>query len=202
MTDERYTFVEDVREKKRTARGYYNKVRKGGRVKLPSDYLTAKEKKKLNGEVIGYQLNKPMGYDEFRMLPDDIQVEYINLCMYKHKGNCTWISDMLGVTKITLRRWAKKHDVKWRQIPGRASSQDRREWREFAGKFIEARNFAELEKIEEDEIENADNNIQTVINDRQRPSTDDKQSAELNNIAVLLKALAGTGAKLTIEVTL
>ena len=46
MTDERYTFVSDVRDKKRTARGAFNKrthCGKGGAVKFPSDFMSKKE---------------------------------------------------------------------------------------------------------------------------------------------------------------
>ena len=56
MTDEKYTFVTDVAEKKRIARGSFNKRThngKGGKVRFPSDYLSNKERNKMNGEISG-----------------------------------------------------------------------------------------------------------------------------------------------------
>ena len=66
MTDERYTFVQDVKEKKRTARGYHNKVRRGGAMKLPSDYLTKKERDAMNGECVTISLDRPMKWANFK----------------------------------------------------------------------------------------------------------------------------------------
>lgn len=46
MNDEKYVFINDCAEKKRTARGIHNKrthAGKGGKVIFPSDYLTRKE---------------------------------------------------------------------------------------------------------------------------------------------------------------
>lgn len=62
MTDERFTFIEDCKDKKRTARGAHNKrthCGKGGAVMFPSDYLTTKEKKAMNGECKAYRMNDP-----------------------------------------------------------------------------------------------------------------------------------------------
>ena len=62
MTDERYTFITDVAEKKRTARGAFNKRThngKGGKVRFPSDYLSNKERNEMNGKVREYRMNSP-----------------------------------------------------------------------------------------------------------------------------------------------
>ena len=80
MDDEKFVFYEDVREKKTISRGSRYKrthAGKGGRVKLPSDYLSNKELKAMNGEVKSYHLNSPMLWSEFKSMPDDIQVLYI-----------------------------------------------------------------------------------------------------------------------------
>lgn len=52
MKDEEYIFRQESREKAITARGAHNRrthCGKGGRVKLPSDYMTKKELEKMNG---------------------------------------------------------------------------------------------------------------------------------------------------------
>lgn len=78
MTDEEYIFRTECAEKKRTARGSFNRLShagKGGRVKMPSDYMTKKERDKMNGEVQSYNLNSPMKWMQFKRMPDDIQRE-------------------------------------------------------------------------------------------------------------------------------
>lgn len=80
MNDEKYVFITDCAEKKRTARGIHNKrthAGKGGKVIFPSDYLTRKEREAMNGEIKTYALNRPMRWKEFKLLPDDVRREYI-----------------------------------------------------------------------------------------------------------------------------
>lgn len=110
MEDERYCFVEDVRDKKITARSAKN-VRthngKGGRVKLPCDYLTSKELKALNGDVKSYRMNDPMKWNEFKEMPDDLKIAYIKVLRGKYNVPDCRIADMLGVSKVTLSHYLK-----------------------------------------------------------------------------------------------
>lgn len=79
MNDYEYAFKEDAKEKKAAGRVAF--ARKGGskskRCSLPSDNLTPAQKRALNGEVKTYDLNKPMAWDFFKMMPKDLQEEYI-----------------------------------------------------------------------------------------------------------------------------
>lgn len=78
MTDVEYLFKQDCKEKKNIGRGYFAKNRTGkGRVKFPSDYLTKKEKNKMNGEVISWDLNKIYSWEEFKALPNDLKLPYL-----------------------------------------------------------------------------------------------------------------------------
>jgi hypothetical protein len=80
LRDEEYLFRQDVKEKSHTARSArYRKTHTGKRgvVKFPSDYMTEKEKKAMNGEVQTYKLNDPMTWEEFKAMPDDIKAVYI-----------------------------------------------------------------------------------------------------------------------------
>lgn len=104
MTDEKFTFISDVREKKRIARGNYNKrthAGKGGAVKFPSDYLSQKELKAMNGEVKSYRLNDPMKWQEFKALPDDIKVVYIEGIRERFRVSDSRIFKMFGVSQAT-----------------------------------------------------------------------------------------------------
>lgn len=103
MTDEKYLFVTDCAEKKRTGRGYHNRkthAGKGGRVRLPSDNLTRKELEKMNGEVKSYRLNDPMLWAEFKTMPDDLKVNYINLIRQRYGVSDSCIAaNMLRTTQ-------------------------------------------------------------------------------------------------------
>ena len=179
MTDERYTFVEDVKEKKRTARGAHNKVTRGGRIKMPYDYLSRKEKKALNGDVKTFNMDAPMVWKEFKAMPADLQKEYIQGLIDKYGATQGLIAEMFGVTTHTIWDWGKHHGVMFRQ--GRKAN--KQAWDAFM--------VGQAKAITED-AEPPKATVQTA---------ETKQS-DITNIAALLSMLAGTGAKLTIEVTL
>lgn len=106
MTDEKYTFVMDVAEKKRTARGAFNKRTHNGKrggVKFPSDYMTKKERNKMNGEVKNYIMNALITYAEFKKYPDDLKIEYITRLRNLFDVPDTAIAEMLGISSRTLR---------------------------------------------------------------------------------------------------
>ena len=80
MPDEQYVMISDSIEKKKIAHSSHNRKThcgKGGRVKFPSDYLSKKELKAMNGDVKSYNLNRPMTWEEFRSMPQDLQIIYI-----------------------------------------------------------------------------------------------------------------------------
>ena len=117
MTDEEYIFRTDTAEKKRTARGSFNRkthAGKGGRVKMPSDYMTKKERDKMNGEVQSYNLAKPMKWEQFKLLPDDIKREYITAIVRKYDPQQSAISQMLNVAPNTLYMLCKRLGITFR----------------------------------------------------------------------------------------
>ena len=109
MTDERYLYRTDVNEKKRTARGIHNKRTHNGKggCKLPSDYLTRKERDAMNGSVIQYNLNKPMTLVELKKLPSDIQKEYLHTLIYDKGCKRDDLIEMLRTSNSTLHRVQK-----------------------------------------------------------------------------------------------
>ena len=114
MTDEKYTFITDVAEKKRTARGAFNKRThngKGGKVRFPSDYLSNKERNEMNGEVREYRMNSPITYAEFKKYPDDLKKNYVKRLRDMFDVSDTDIAAMMGVKAKTLNAALIKIDA-------------------------------------------------------------------------------------------
>jgi hypothetical protein len=110
VKDEEYLFYSDARDKKNIARSARNQRThngKRGRVKLPSDYLTKKELKAMNGAVESYKLNNPMTWAEFKRMPDDLKESYIKLLRKRYNVPDSQIAEMLGVHKVTLCNFFK-----------------------------------------------------------------------------------------------
>lgn len=115
MTDEKYTFVTDVAEKKRIARGAFNKRThngKGGKVRFPSDYLSNKERNKMNGEIREYRMNSPITYAEFKKYPDDLKKKYIQRLRDMFDVPDKDIAEMMGVNVKTLATALAKIDAR------------------------------------------------------------------------------------------
>ena len=109
MTDEEFVLSSTNRERK--VIGYSSRAKKNGSksrfVRLPSDTLSAKQKKELNGEVMNYSI-KGATWESFRKFPVDVQ--QLALSTYAEKGAC--ISDVahyLGVTDTCIRNFIKAH---------------------------------------------------------------------------------------------
>ena len=100
-------FYDECADRKRTARGAFNKRThngKRGRVKFPSDYLSKKEKSKMNGEIKVYKMNEPITYAEFKEYPDDLKKQYVNNLREKFDVSDTAIAEMMGVNNRTLSK--------------------------------------------------------------------------------------------------
>lgn len=107
MTDEKYVYTQDVRDKKITARSARSKRThngKGGGVRLPSDNMTQKELKAMNGPVKSFPLNSPMKWDEFMKMPDDIKIMYIKALKSKWNVPNGELAKMFGCVQSTVFR--------------------------------------------------------------------------------------------------
>lgn len=104
-------FDYDIVQKKRVARGAFAHVnRKRGKCRLPSDYLTAAQKKAMNGAVKTYNITRPMPLDEFKGMPDDLQREYLRN-MQSCGGAATYLADEMGCCSATIRGYGEKLGV-------------------------------------------------------------------------------------------
>ena len=97
-------FDYDALQKKRVACGAKHRVRAKRGCRLPSDSLTAAQKRRLNGEVKTYNMNAPMTWAEFKEMPDDLKVTYLNRLADEYQANQKMIADMFGVTPVTVHK--------------------------------------------------------------------------------------------------
>jgi hypothetical protein len=97
VKDEEYVFMKTASERKRNGWGAFNK--KGGSRRkgcsLPSDNLTAKQRKELNGVVETLNTMKIYTWDEFKRLPNTLKEEYLKI-LYEHGARALDIAEMWG----------------------------------------------------------------------------------------------------------
>lgn len=127
MNDEKYVFIQDVREKKNIARSAKH-VRThngaGGSVKFPSDFLSNKERKAMNGECKSYRLNEPMSWNEFKALPDDLKKSYILALRKKFNVPDKYIAEMMGISTTQVCKTINKLGLQ----TGSASGSKKKSW--------------------------------------------------------------------------
>lgn len=105
MKDETFVYIQDVKEKKdaaRSARNARTHAGKSGAVKLPCDYMTPKELKRMNGECKSYRLNDPLSWGDFKVMPDDLKTIYIKQLREKYNIPDSKLAEAMGVGKQTM----------------------------------------------------------------------------------------------------
>ena len=99
-----HDFDYDAMQKKRIARGASHMKRgsKSKKCTLPSDYLTAAQKRRLNGPVSTYKLDEPMNWESFKAMPEDLQKKYILNLQETYQANNDMLGKMFGVTGASV----------------------------------------------------------------------------------------------------
>ena len=152
MPDEQYVMISDSIEKKKIAHSSHNRKThcgKGGRVKFPSDYLSKKELKAMNGDVKSYNLNKPMTWEEFRRMPQDLQIMYIKKLRNEFGVPDSVLGKAMGVCRSSFSKAMRDLNLSL----GKSSGATGRQWlnSEKSSKFSEYWNKFNNEKtVEED----------------------------------------------------
>lgn len=110
-TDEQYEMIKDSREKKSIAASAFKQKThcgKGGRVKFPSDYLSKKELKAMNGECKSYRMNDAISWSEFVEWPNEHKVAYIKRIREKFGVSDQYIAEMFGVATNMFLMYLKE----------------------------------------------------------------------------------------------
>lgn len=158
MPDEQYVMISDSIEKKKIAHSSHNRKThcgKGGRVKFPSDYLSKKELKAMNGDVKSYSLNKPMIWEEFRSMPQDLQIMYIKKLRNEFGVPDSVLCKAMGICRSSFSKAMKDLNLSL----GKSAGATGRQWMnsEKSSKFSEYWNKFNKkdESIKEESIEDA-----------------------------------------------
>ena len=205
MTDEEYVFRQTERERKRNGWGAYNKVRRGGSVvRLPSDNYTRKEIQMMSSDVKTFNLNEPITFNEFKKMPDDLKREYITKIRDRFHVKTPDIAAMMGTSHRYLQLYLR--DLGIADPRGGRSMKDLTEWNAWISRETATH---ETQAESQQAIREETKKVQEVLKETQPeltpivyPESEPKQELNLNALTLLLKTLKGTGAKLTIEVTL
>ena len=105
MTDERYAFVEDVKNRKNVARSGGKKGKSRYGCSLPVDYMTTKEKRDANSIWISVTYDRPISLDKFLAYSDDDKKKYLQTLIDKYAGDTGKIAKMFGCTEANERRY-------------------------------------------------------------------------------------------------
>ena len=107
-----HDFDYDAMQKKRIARGASHMKRGSKKCTLPSDYLTAAQKRRLNGPVSTYKLDEPMNWENFKAMPEDLQKKYILNLQETYQANNDMLGKMFGVTGVSVCRMRNALGIK------------------------------------------------------------------------------------------
>ena len=107
-----HDFDYDAMQKKRIARGAAHMKRGNKKCTLPSDYLTAAQKRRLNGPVSTYKLDEPMNWESFKAMPEDLQKKYILNLQETYQANNDMLGKMFGVTGVSVCRMRNALGIK------------------------------------------------------------------------------------------
>lgn len=151
MTDERFVFQQDVKERSKMKTGAFHKKNgcKSKKCTLPSDRLTASQKKKLNGECMSIKMNEPYhNWKDFKRLSIDMQRNYISNLVVEHQARSKDIAEMFNISPTTFSQYCIKFSPRIKFNGGRVMNE---KWLDFITKPV----LKKTEKIPAEEVADA-----------------------------------------------
>jgi len=113
--DEVREFNNEVHTKQKMAMSAkYHKRGRGGRKYMLNDpsRISRHEWEKRNGPVHTYQFNKPIPWDEFKVLPFAVQAAFLESLLRRFNINIKMLSMMFDRKSVTVYQYMIKHHVK------------------------------------------------------------------------------------------
>lgn len=177
MSDEEFIYRQDIKEKKMTGRGAFHK--KGGskskKCNFPSDYMTRKEKQALNGEVFSYDPRKWYSWEEFKAMPIEYQIKYINSLLTRY--NCSFAAiakHVFQISGVGLRNhFTRQKQLQYINMPAKS-----------IGKALQAGNEKLREDIEKALQSNQDKEIQNESEETTEPTLEEKVADAIDTVTL------------------
>ena len=117
---------------------------------LSTDYLTAAELEKRNGEVMSYKMNEPAAWETFCAWPHDIQEEYINGLQSRFGVGLPTISkELFKGSGSMLFLHAKRNGLTFLGAGKRLSNDSREVWETWLCGGVKTETPAPVEETEE-----------------------------------------------------
>lgn len=105
--------------------------RKGGskskKCSLPSDHMTQKQWNERCGQVMSYNIGRPMAWAEFSQLPKDLKEEYMNNLIEKYNANARTMAEVFGVSVATVFRVVKTDGLNVTFLKGKHPTREKYE---------------------------------------------------------------------------
>lgn len=152
-------FQEEIRDKKRIGSNIFSRVstRKGGSnqaLRTPYLYMTAKEKRKLNGEVRSFNMNDIISYNEFSELSPKEQTDLMTHWRNIYTG--TKIQQGMGISRSLFYRIIDKLNLpKSDRFPKSSKAKvllSDDEMKRYKKEFIDFSKYKELNKEQQTEL--------------------------------------------------
>jgi len=154
MSDAEYLFRESIKEKKGMVSGAHHTSGKTKKNGTPRDLdVSAKEYKQRCGQVKKFAMNMPMKLEEFKTLPEDLQVEYIDRLLNVFHMSREIISKMFGCSYSTVANIIKKSGVKYSGNKSTRYKEYHDDWRNFFSRDERFSNIMESEDTVSEEVE-------------------------------------------------
>ena len=162
-----HDFDYDAMQKKRIARAasHMQHGSKSKKCTLPSDYLTAAQKRRLNGPVSTYKLDEPMKWESFKAMPEDLQKKYILNLQETYQANDKMIAKLFRKSDVTVgehrKRLGLKPTGKSRMTRDEVAVRDAK-WAAFCNGVVGGKP-GEPKKFENNEVEEPHDDIDVFV---------------------------------------
>lgn len=139
-------FDYDVLQKKRLARQSFHRKcgSKSRKCPMSTDRMTRKQWEERCGEIVTYELGKPMSWDQFRQMPANLQKEYLVRLVHDYSATASDLARMFGITPQTVTRFCGNPEISIEFSRGKRMPKDCRvEFEKFLSNNCEDIDFAQ-----------------------------------------------------------
>lgn len=142
---------------------------KSRKCSLPSDYMTAAQLRAKNGPITVCNLNKPMSWETFKLLAEDLQQEYIKGLNSRFSVGLSQISeDLFGKSQAALRLYLQGKDNMVFVLGKRLNLNERMMWEQ----WLNSNKEESEEAVEEEPVPVCAEDEQEVVEESAPAVTD------------------------------